>query len=48
MRRGLLGQDIGIKIAPSLEKSVSSVSFQVSVALVHSDYQSLALEAGAV
>lgn len=46
MRRGPLGQDIGIKIVPSLEKAVASVSFQVSLALAHRDYQPAALEAG--
>lgn len=39
MRRGPLGQGIGITIFPSLGKAASSVSFQVSPALVHKHYQ---------
>lgn len=38
MRRGPLGQGIGIKIALSLEKTTPSVDFQVSLTLVHRDY----------
>lgn len=48
MRTGPLGQSIEIKIVPSLEKAASSVSFQVSLASTHIDYQLTALEMRAV
>lgn len=39
-----MGQVTEMKIAPSLEKAGSSVSFQVSLALAHRDCQPAALE----